>query len=174
MKDDFDAQAGRLLVATPEGADPPLDPTLSEILRLVREHLQMDVVFVTQYVGDDNVFLRVEADASLRALEGASQPRAESFCQRVLDGRLPRVMPDVQSLRGTHDVPESPVPIGAYMAAPVQLEDGTLFGTLCCFSFTCRPELGEREFKRLEMSARLTARWMDEARGNSQRAGARC
>ena len=50
------------------------------------------------------------------------------------------------------------------MAAPVQLEDGTLFGTLCCFSFEPRPQLGELELKRLQMSARLTARLMDESR----------
>ncbi|MDM0112308.1 GAF domain-containing protein [Variovorax sp. J22R133] len=156
---------GRLLLATPEKCDPLLDPTLSQMLRLVREHLQMDVVFVTQYVDERNVFVRVEADAGIRALEGTAQPRAESFCQRILDGRLPRVMPDVPALHATHDVPVTSIPIGSYMAAPVQLQDGTLFGTLCCFSFERRPELGEREFKRLEMSAKLAAHLVDTARG---------
>lgn len=169
MDDDFDTAIGRLLLATPESADPLLDPSLSEMLRLVREHLQMDVVFVTQYVGDDNVFVRVEADAQVRALEGTAQPRAASFCQRILDGRLPRVMPDVPALHSTHDVPTTSIPIGAYMAAPVRLQDGTLFGTLCCFSFERRPGLGEREFRRLEMSAKLAARLIDEARGVSLR-----
>ena len=82
---DYESPTGRLLLATPEKSDPRLDPTLSEILRLVREKLQMDVVFVTQYVGESNVFWRIDADAGIRALEGTAQPRAESFCQRILD-----------------------------------------------------------------------------------------
>jgi len=154
-----------LVVATPDGADPMLDPAVAGILRLVREHLQMDVVFIAEYLEARNVFRSVQAAPEFRAYEGQSQPRADSFCQRVLDGRLPAVIPDVAALRKTHDVPDSPLPIGAYMAAPVRLADGTVYGTLCCFTFEARAELGERDYKRLQMSARLTARLIDEAHG---------
>jgi hypothetical protein len=154
-----------LVFATPDGADPMLDPAVAGILRLVREHLDMDVVFIAEYLEGHNVFRRVQATPEFQAFEGQSQLRADSFCQRVLDGRLPAVIPDVAALRGTHDVPDTPLPIGAYMAAPVQLADGTVYGTLCCFSFEPRAELGEREYKRLQMSARLTARLIDESHG---------
>ncbi len=87
----------------------------------------------------------------------------------MLDGRLPSVIPDVAALRGTHDLPDSPLPVGAYMAAPVRLHDGTLFGTLCCFSFGPQKHLGEREYKRLQMSARLTAQLIDDAYGRVNR-----
>ena len=163
--DAFEDDLQNIVLATPDATDPLLDPGVTGILRLVREHLAMDVVFIAQYVGQLNIFKRVEAAPDHMALEGMSQPRAESFCQRVLDGRLPAVMPDVPALRGTHDVPEAPLPIGAYMAAAVQLQDGTIYGTLCCFSLTAQPELGARDYKRLQMSARLTARLIDESQG---------
>lgn len=169
MSEAFEHEMERLMVATPDAADPLLDPGVTEILRLVREHLGMDVVFITQYVGDHNLFRHVHGAPEARAFEGQSQLRAESYCQRVLDGRLPAVIPDVAALRGTHDVPDSPLPFGAYMAAPVRLHDGTLYGTLCCFSFEPQKRLGEREYRRLLMSARLTAQLIDEAYGRINR-----
>jgi hypothetical protein len=51
------------------------------------------------------------------------------------------------------------------MAAPVGLQDGSLYGTLCCFNFEPSPSLSERHYRRLKIAARLTARLMDEATG---------
>jgi GAF domain-containing protein len=151
--------------ATSEEADAPLDGSITAVLRLVREHLAMDVVFVAHYAGDLNVFTYADSGTVGMEIEGLSQERTASFCQRVLDGRLPRVMPDVTQLRHTHDVPEAPLPIGAYMAAPVHLQDGSLYGTLCCFSFEPSPDLNERHYRRLKIAARMTARLIDEAAG---------
>jgi hypothetical protein len=98
-------------------------------------------------------------------MEGFAQWRAESFCQRVLDGRLPRVMPDVPRLRRSHDIPDAPVPVGPYMAAPVRLQNGSLDATLCCFNFEPGPDLNERYYRRLKIAARLTAQLIDESAG---------
>ena len=46
-------------------------------------------------------------------------------------------------------------------------EQARLYGMLCCFSFDPDPTVGERHLKRLEMSARLAARLLDEAAGNA-------
>jgi GAF domain-containing protein len=151
--------------ATSEEADAPLDESITAVLRLVREHLAMDVVFVAHYAGDLNVFTHADSSTAGVEIVGLSQARTASFCQRVLDGRLPRVMPDVPGLRQTHDVPEAPLPIGAYMATPVHLQDGSLYGTLCCFSFEPSPDLKERHYRRLKIAARMTARLIDEAAG---------
>lgn len=154
--------ASKLVVATPDCADPRLDQSLSKLLKLVRDNLSMDIVFVTKYVGDRNVFRQVDASpAHRKMLEGRSQKRSDSYCQRVLDGRLPAAIPDMAALRDTHDLPESPIPIGAYLAAPVRLRDGTVYGTLCCISLKPRSEFCDRDLKRLQMSARLTARLIE-------------
>jgi GAF domain-containing protein len=151
--------------ATSEASDASLDSSITSILRLVREHLAMDVVFVAHYAGDLNVFTHADTASAEVEIKGLSEARTASFCQRVLDGRLPSVIPDVPSLRPTHDVPNAPLPIGAYMAAPVLLQDGSLYGTLCCFSFEPRPDLNNRHHRRLRIAARLTARLIDEAAG---------
>jgi GAF domain-containing protein len=166
--DPFEHQLLGVVRATSEGADGPLDHTITDILRLVREHLGMDVVFVARLVNDLNVITLADSVSEEMDLEGFSHPRAESFCQRVLDGRLPGVIPDVDLLRSTHDVPELPVPVGSYMAAPVHLQDGSLYGMLCCLSVKTSLALNARDHGRLEMSARLVAQLVDDAAGKSR------
>jgi GAF domain-containing protein len=162
---EFESALQGIARATSEGADWPLDSSIADVLRLVRVHLAMDVVFIAHYEGSLNVLTYADSGCEDGQLTGFSQARAESFCQRVLDGRLPRVIADVPQLRDTHDVPGAPVPIGAYMAAPVRLQDGSLYGTLCCLAFEPLPGLDERHYRRLRIAARLTARLIDEAAG---------
>ena len=63
----------------------------------------------------------------------------------------------------THDVPMTGLTRGTYMAAPVQLRAGTLYGILCCLSLGESPEVDQRHYQRLQMSARQVARLVDEA-----------
>ena len=159
------SQMPKIVRAAPVKADSPIDRRIAKVLQLVREHLAMDVIFVAHYEDDINVVTYADSGPGAPDMKSFSQPRAESFCQRVLDGRLPRVIPDAPELRHSVDVPSAPVPIGAYMAAPVVLQDETLYGTLCCFSTEPNPTLDARHYKRLEIAARLTARLIDEASG---------
>lgn len=157
-----------IVSAIPDGATGLMDHGIAEILRLMREELRMDIVFVSVDVGDD-VVVRHADHANLppgeAGIEGASIPREESLCRRVLDGRLPAVMPDVAALRATHDVPWAPVAPGAFMATAVTLGDGARFGTLCCLSLAASPGLNERHYQRLRMSARQIAQLVDGAGG---------
>lgn len=165
--DPFEHELLGVVCATSDTADWPLDRSITDILRLVREHLAMDVVFVARLVNDLNVVTLADAISEEMNLEGFSHPRAESLCQRVLDGRLPGVTPDLDSLRSTHDVPNLPVPVGSYMAAPVRLQDGSLYGMLCCLRIEASTDLHASQYKRLEMSARMVARLVDDAAGRS-------
>ena len=68
------------------------------MLRDVRETLNMDVAFVSQFFEDQLVFRALEGDAeSFGWREGESFPIDESYCKRVLDGRVPRVVPNAMS-----------------------------------------------------------------------------
>jgi hypothetical protein len=61
--------------------------------------------------------------------------------------------------------PDSPPPPGGgYAAVPIQLRDGRVFGALR-YSFESNRSPVERDLKRLEMSAKLTARLIDAAEG---------
>jgi GAF domain-containing protein len=151
--------------AMPERGTTSLDRAIADILGLMRAELVMDIVFISRLAGDDVVIAHATLEADETGLRELTHHKDRSFCQRVLDGRLPAVMPDVAALRATHDVPAAPITPGAYMATPVWLQDGTLYGTLCCLGLAALPELGDRHHQRLRMSARQIARLIDEAGG---------
>lgn len=161
--DAIEVRISELLVATPEGGDTLISSAVSEVLKLLREHLKMDVVFVSEFVNDRRVFRRVEAAPGQRVIDaGQSDPLEESFCQRVVDGRMPRLVTDVARLPGVQALPSTPFTVGAHLSTPVILNDGRVYGTLCCFSFAPNDALTERDLRKLEMSAQLTARRIDE------------
>jgi GAF domain-containing protein len=139
------------------------DPTteaIEHMLRDVREALQMDVAFVSQFSEDRLVFRAVEGDAeSFGWREGESFPIEESYCKRVLDGRIPQVVPDAKREDATKDLRvTSEADMGSYAAVPLVLSDGRLYGTLCCVSHEPDPWLRERDLGVMER----TARWLVE------------
>jgi EAL domain-containing protein (putative c-di-GMP-specific phosphodiesterase class I) len=120
--------------------------SIERILRAVRDHLGMDVAFVSEFSAGRRFFRHVDAGAVAPLQVGDSSPLDEGYCQRVVDGRLPELIPD------TADVPEAmalPVttvlPVGAHLSVPIRLRDGRVYGTFCCFSFTPDRTLNERD-----------------------------
>jgi GAF domain-containing protein len=134
--------------------------TIEDMLRDIREALQMDVAFVSEFSEDQLVFRAVEGDAeSFGWREGDSFPIDESFCKRVLDGRIPQMVPDAKNEDATKDLRVTSVAdIGSYCAVPLVLSDGRLYGTLCCVSHEPDPWLRERDLGLMER----TARWLVE------------
>src|SRR5918912_3182582 len=133
---------------------------IESLLSLVRENLQMDVAFVSEFAGDQLVFRALEGDGrSFGWREGEGFPLDESYCKRVLDGRLPNVVPDARSEDATKDLwVTSEARIGSYVAVPVVLSDGRPYGTLCCVSHKADPGLRERELGLMEGVARELSR----------------
>jgi len=134
--------------------------TIEDMLRDVREALNMDVAFVSEFSEDRLVFGALEGDAeSFGWREGESFPIDESYCKRVLDGRIPRVVPNAKSEDATRDLRvTTEADIGSYCAVPLVLSDGRLYGTLCCVRHEPDPWLRERDLAIMER----TARWLIE------------
>jgi GAF domain-containing protein len=133
---------------------------IENMLRNVREALQMDVAFVSEFSEDQLVFRAVEGDAeSFGWEEGESFPIDESYCKRVLDGLIPPVVTDAKNEDATKDLRvTSEADIGSYCAVPLVLSDGRLYGTLCCVSHEPDPWLRERDLGLMQR----TARWLVE------------
>ncbi|NUO73062.1 MAG: GAF domain-containing protein [Frateuria sp.] len=150
-------EASRLLVATAEGADSPLEAVIPALLATVKHTLNMDVAFVSEFVGDCRVFKYVVPATCAVIAPGGADPLEASWCKLVVDGKLPQYMPDptVHCARG--DVQPPPFPIGTHLSVPITLDDGHHFGTLCCFSFEHRPEVREGDLDLLHAIARLLA-----------------
>jgi GAF domain-containing protein len=142
---------------SPSGGGFRLTPeNIVQMLSAVREVLEMDVVFVSEFSGDRMIFRVLEGDAeSFGWREGEGFPIDESYCKRVLDGRIPRVVPDAKREDATKDLRvTSEADIGSYVAVPLVLSDGRLYGTLCCVGHAPDPWLRQRDLGLMERVAR--------------------
>ena len=134
--------------------------TVERLLSTVREALEMEVALVSEFAGHQYVFRALEGDAEcFGRREGEGFPLDESYCKRVLDGRLPNVIPDARSEDRTKDLwMTSEANIGSYVAVPVVLTDGRPYGTLCCVSHRADARLRERDLGLMEGVARELSR----------------
>jgi hypothetical protein len=65
-------------------------PTVAVALRTVREALGMEIAYTSELIGEHFVVREVDGDAASFGLAGElALPRAQTFCQRMLDGRIP-------------------------------------------------------------------------------------
>ena len=130
--------------------------TIERMLSAVRETLRMDVAFVSEFAGDELVFRKLEGDSgSFGWREGTSFPIDESYCKRVLEGRIPQVVPDARREEATRDLRvTSEADMGSYCAVALVLSDGRLYGTLCCVSHEPDPWLRERDLGLMGRTAR--------------------
>ena len=94
--DDLMVKVSELMVATADGADADIDGSVLEVLRLLREKMHMDVVFVSEFVDGQRVFRGVDSapDQAPVLATGDSGPLEESWCQQVVDGRMPPYIAD--------------------------------------------------------------------------------
>jgi hypothetical protein len=167
--DDLGVVISELLVATADSSDPLVDGSVQEVLKLLRQRLGMDVVFVSEFVAGQRMFRFVDAAADGPALQaGDANPLEESVCQRIVDGRLPEAIPDVGALPPAQ-LPALPFPVGAHLSTPIVMPDGSAYGTLCCFSAAPNPGLRHEDLRNLRACAALVARKLDLARAQGLR-----
>ena len=149
------------------------DAQIADLLSTAKRSLRLSVAFLSRLDGTTQHLEVVESSgpASLLFKEGVTQRRETSFCQAILDGRLPAVIPDVRRFPAAMALPASRMPrIRSYVSVPVTLSDGTLYGTFCAAGLTTDKELTERDRALMEVLARAAALIIEpEVRG----AGAR-
>jgi len=132
---------------------------LNLTIAMARETLGMDVAFVSKFTQDRMLFHALEGDAeSFGWQEGGGVPLEGTFCKRMVDGKIPNVVPDaknderVNSLEVTHEAD-----IGSYVGLPLRFSDGRIYGTLCCLSHASESQLRERDAQFMSVLARLVA-----------------
>lgn len=157
----LEVRISELLVATADSYDPSLDKRITEVLLMLRKQLRMDVVFVSEFVDGERVFRFVNGGEPLGLHAGRAAPLEESYCQRVVQGRMPELVPDARVLVAKGDLPETGIEVGAHLSTPVVLADGSVYGTVCCFSQEAKPDLQASALACLRQCARLVARKVD-------------
>ena len=147
-------------IATADGTEDQHLQALSRLLKRVREAFRMDVVFVSEFSRGRRVFRHVDSawgDLDL-VRPGDSDPLEETVCQAVVEGRLPAAVRNARAIAPERRPPAMrKLAMGSYLTAPIVLSDGTVYGTICCFSHGIREDLGERQEEAMQSVARVVA-----------------
>jgi EAL domain-containing protein (putative c-di-GMP-specific phosphodiesterase class I) len=137
---------------------------LADALGVIREHLQMDVAFISEFTEGQREFRHVDSANGQPPIQvGGSVPLEESYCVRVIDGRLPELIPDAFAVPAALELPATTaLPVRAHVSVPIRLQDGRIYGTFCCFSYTPNLSLNQRDVQMMKVFADLTARQIDK------------
>jgi len=139
----LEVTVSELLMATPDMSDPLLDPSVHQVLKLLRDQHAMEAAFACEFVDGRQVSHRRAHAERAQFIDEQAEPLELAFCKQVLRAK---------------------VPAGCYLSAPVVLANGAIYGTLYSFSFNPDPALEARDLKKLEMAAQLAARLIAERR----------
>jgi EAL domain-containing protein (putative c-di-GMP-specific phosphodiesterase class I) len=98
-------------------------------------------------------------DSALPSLqEGYGGPRDSGFCLAVVEGRLPRVMPDARRFPEAVRLHPDDLPqVRGHVSVPVVLSDGAVYGTFCAFGLTTDPEVTVHDLAVMEVLAEAAA-----------------
>jgi len=134
------------------------------VLNAIRTHLGMDVAFVSEFANGRRCFRHVDSPHPNQPVKvGGSDPLEQSYCQRVVDGRLPGLMQDAAQFPEALSLPvTTALPVGAHLSVPIKLKDGHIYGTFCCFSFTPDTSLNQRDLAMMNVFADMVAEQIDE------------
>lgn len=136
---------------------------LPDLLRVLRTHLDMEVAFIAQFQDGERVFRYVDEGPDVHLLQpGQSGPLEESYCQRVVDGRLPALIRDAQRLPAALELSVTrQLPVGAHVSVPIRLGDGSVYGTFCCFSRKPHPRLQDAVVASMHMLADVASGFIE-------------
>lgn len=137
------------------GAPHTGDEIIRDTLHFVRTLLGMEVGFVSEFSDGQRIFRYVDSCGDFApTCVGNSEPLEQSFCKRVVDGRLPELLRDAQQNTEALTIPATTaLPIGAHLSVPIRFSDGRVYGTFCCFSRTPDQTLNERDLRTLRLFA---------------------
>jgi GAF domain-containing protein len=142
---------------------------VERVLALARRHLEMDVAWLSEFDAGEQVFLSVLNDGEeFGPQPGTSAPLRDSYCLRVVDGRLPAVVPDARRHPVTRELPGTTAAgIGSYVGVPIRRPDESVVGMLCCADRKARFDLGQQDVSALTMLAALLGDLLERSRFRS-------
>jgi EAL domain-containing protein (putative c-di-GMP-specific phosphodiesterase class I) len=164
------------------GTGKPVDAErrlLEEVLSVARRHLGMEAAFVSVVAGGRREFEIVDTVPGFAPVSvGESEPVEDTYCGRVLDGRLASVVVDARQEAAVADIAATwELPIGTHLSVPV-FDGSTVYGTLCCFSRRVVPQAAHGGVAVLRMFADIVATHLKplaaRAREATQVRGAPC
>ncbi len=132
---------------------------IQNLLQLVRQQLNMEVAFISEFVDGYRVFRHIESISSFNLIQvGDSNPLDESYCQSVVNGQLPELIKNAQALPQAFKFKATKeVPVGAHISVPLKLSNGHVYGTFCTFSRTSKKFLTKRDLALVRVFASIAS-----------------
>ena len=96
--------------AAPTNISPRIVENIDRVLKSVRSYLGMDVAFLSEFLGTSRVFRSVDSarpDTPIKV--GGVIPMAQGYCQHIVDGRLPELIPDTADGAARPRPPRNPL-----------------------------------------------------------------
>jgi EAL domain-containing protein (putative c-di-GMP-specific phosphodiesterase class I) len=148
-----------------------VEERIKEMLHAIRVHLGMDIGFVSEFRDGSRFFSYVDASSpNAPIIAGDSNPLEESYCHYIVTGALPELMQDAADVPMAAAMPVTKtLPVGAHISTPIRLDDGSVYGTFCCFSYKPDVSLNERDLAILKVFADLIGNLIQvELRGKKE------
>ena len=130
----------------------------------MREHLDLDAAFISEFVDNDRVFRFVDNASEASPVKvGGSDPREASYCHYVVSGQMPEFIADPAKDPVAASMPVTKeLPVGTHLSVPIRFSNGRVFGTFCCFGHDVRDDLSAKDLRALRMMAELVGEYLEE------------
>jgi GAF domain-containing protein len=124
----------------------PAADRITPALELAHAETEMDVALLGEVCDGREVVRFAAGDlGSFGLTPGASMPIEDTYCHRLLTGRLSNYVPDARADEQLRDLEITRAArVGAYLGVPLTTRDARLY-VLCCLAHEQRPQLGERD-----------------------------
>ena len=133
------------------------DEQVAGLLRTARTRLGLSVAFLSR-IDETTRTMEVVDSATPEVADGYCGPRDSGLCQAIVDGRLPRVIPDARAMPVAAALQPADLPeIHGYVGVPVVLSDGAVYGTFCVFGLAGDPDVSPRDLQLVEVLAEAAA-----------------
>jgi EAL domain-containing protein (putative c-di-GMP-specific phosphodiesterase class I) len=131
---------------------------VADLLQTARESLGLSLAFMTRMDGTTQHLEVVDSSIPWVFRDGVTQRQETSFCQAIMEGKLPAVMPDVKDFPAAMRLPAARMPrIRSFVSVPMVLSDGTVYGTFCAAGFAADKQLNKRDKALMEVLARAAS-----------------
>jgi EAL domain-containing protein (putative c-di-GMP-specific phosphodiesterase class I) len=132
---------------------------IGDMIEALRARLDMDVAFVSRQIGTTHrIFTHVAARGVAPLRTGDYNPNENSLCWLVIEGKLPERVTDTSLYDVAACLPiTEAINVRAHFSVPLRRRDGRVHGSLCCFSYRPRPDVGEREMQIIRSLAAIVS-----------------
>lgn len=134
-----------------------IEAKLANLLALVRKHLDMDVAFISEFINDERAFKVVDNPSENQIVKvGNADPITETYCQKITDDKLSPIITNTYANPITKAMPVTEkLGIGAYIGVPINLSNGKLYGTFCCYKSHHDESLNDRDLSFLNIISEI-------------------